>query len=147
MTSETCADCEMDAWNCKCDKFKPQNHSPQGHKVGSATGNPTEFKDTESEEIKTETQVVNDRLNSSGSDDEFKDIRWKDESLSDKITDTTEWDRGDCETKIVLVEDVKESVKQVKEYKTERYGNSVIIISVKTFDKIFGKELNGSALI
>ena len=34
-----------------CQKFKPSNHSPQGHKVGSATGNPAEFKDTPEEKI------------------------------------------------------------------------------------------------
>ncbi len=40
------------------------NHSPTGSVDKGST-----FKDTEPEEIKTETQVVNDRINSSGSDD------------------------------------------------------------------------------
>ncbi len=91
------------------------NHSPQGHKVGSATGNPAKFKDTESEEIKTETQVVNDRLNSSGLDNQIPhkhpriDGSDNASSLSDKINEMLD---GDI---VIRVEDVKESVQKLKD--------------------------------
>ena len=81
---ETCAKCGHGSkfevkhcCVCKCKKFKPsqgmtqevpQNHSPQTNtRKVIVSGDKTE--DKEPEEIKTETQVVNDRINSSGSDD------------------------------------------------------------------------------
>ena len=64
-------------FNCSCKKFKPsqgmtqevpQNHTPQTNtRKVIVSGDKTE--DKEPVEIKTETQVVNDRINSSGSDD------------------------------------------------------------------------------
>ena len=86
-----------------CKKFKPkeaqtpQNHSPQGHKVGLATGNPAKFKDTEPEEISNDKL---DNHSTSGSDNAS--------SLSDKkcYAYNAVW---------YPEKDVKEFVKKVKE--------------------------------
>ena len=172
-TSETCANCghEKDAHMtvskscdyCECKKFipsqgmtqeVPQNHSPQnsGYPKSCVTGAlPVRTEDT--------TQVVNDRINSSGSvneikhlemkyafdklgsDDEFKDIRWKDESLSNKIIANCMGTPVVC-TKII--KDVKESVQKFDKFKSKNHvtgKHDVFIIPIEEWNEIFGKEL------
>ena len=147
MTSETCANCGLlekfhPVWSLTgtervlCEKFKHQNgkfvslyqnHSPQNQESNTGGSGVKPHEDTESEEIKTETQVVNDRLNSSGSDDAS--------SLSDYIIDYDGKKAMHILYPVISQARVKESVQKLKE---EFWVNEVIIARI---DKIFGKKL------
>ena len=94
---------------------KPQNHSSKGRHNRQRMRESRSPKDKELEEIKTETQVVNDRLNSSGLDNQIPhkhpriDGSDNASSLRDKINERLD---GDI---VIRVEDVKESVQKLKD--------------------------------
>ena len=116
---------------CSCEKFIHQNHNPLVSPKTSILLEDSE--ETEPEEIKTETQVVNDRLNPSGSDDAS--------SLSDK-RELVARENDVGKTEMFLKRDVKESVdKENSLLNLVKEGN----ISWSEFwekrRKIFGKDL------
>ncbi len=148
MTSETCAKCGhknnfLKSYCERCgEKFKPQNHSPHllaGDEVDRCQSSHLEDKPTKTEDTEPSSN------NEGGSDDAS--------SLSDKI----HWIAGDEDHKLLMIrdEEVKESVQKLKEavkistfernhgHTRSNYHKKLI----KNIDKIFGNQLNGSALI
>lgn len=104
--------------------IKLQNHSPQGHKVGSATGNPAEFKDTPSEEV----------LNSIKSNSSSGGL-----NLSSKINDMFEGNE-DCWYHKETKKRVREFIQKLKKF-NDVEDNEFLVIRFSDLDKLAGSEL------